>query len=176
MLFLGFADDVLDVRWSVKLLLSFLAAFPLIMAYDGPTNIIVPIPLRSWFGYDITLGIFYLLYMEILAVFCTNAINIYAGINGLETGQAVVLALEILIHNYLELDGQSPDHHLMSLFLMLPFFMVTFALFYYNKYVVVSVLFCVLVWIRSIAKLIRSLSLSLSGAHNKQIPIASICW
>mgnify|MGYP002385850077 FL=1 len=134
MLFLGFADDVLDVRWSIKLLLSFLAGFPLIMAYDGPTNIIVPTPLRAWLGYDITLGVFYLLYMEILAVFCTNAINIFAGINGLETGQAVVIAFEILVHNFLELNGQSPDNHILSIFLMLPFLMVTLGLFYYNKY------------------------------------------
>lgn len=28
-----------------------------------------------------------MLYMGMLAVFCTNAINIYAGINGLEAGQ-----------------------------------------------------------------------------------------
>lgn len=29
----------------------------------------------------------YMVYMGMLAVFCTNAINIYAGINGLEAGQ-----------------------------------------------------------------------------------------
>jgi UDP-N-acetylmuramyl pentapeptide phosphotransferase/UDP-N-acetylglucosamine-1-phosphate transferase len=35
-------------------------------------------------GSFLDLGLFYLLYMGMLAVFCTNAINIYAGINGLE--------------------------------------------------------------------------------------------
>ncbi|CAN0586028.1 unnamed protein product [Laminaria digitata] len=28
-----------------------------------------------------------MVYMGMLAVFCTNAVNIYAGINGLEAGQ-----------------------------------------------------------------------------------------
>eukprot|EP01094_Clydonella_sp_ATCC50884_P009044 TRINITY_DN1857_c0_g1_i1.p1 TRINITY_DN1857_c0_g1~~TRINITY_DN1857_c0_g1_i1.p1 ORF type:complete len:380 (+),score=121.78 TRINITY_DN1857_c0_g1_i1:143-1282(+) len=132
-LFLGFADDVLEVRWSVKLLLSFLGAFPLIMAYDGPTNIIVPKPLRDYFGFDITLGVFYLVYMELLAVFCTNSINILAGINGLETGQSVVLALEILVHNFVEISADhSTDYHVLSMFIMLPFLMSSCALFYYN--------------------------------------------
>lgn len=34
-----------------------------------------------------------------LAVFCTNAINIYAGINGLEVGQSIVIGCFIAIHN-----------------------------------------------------------------------------
>lgn len=35
-------------------------------------------------GSIVNLGMLYLVYMGLLAVFCTNAINIYAGINGLE--------------------------------------------------------------------------------------------
>lgn len=34
----------------------------------------------------------YKLYMGLLAVFCTNSINIHAGLNGLEIGQTVVTA------------------------------------------------------------------------------------
>ena len=34
----------------------------------------------------VNLGALYYLYMGMLAVFCTNSINIYAGINGLEVG------------------------------------------------------------------------------------------
>lgn len=32
-----------------------------------------------------------MIYMGMLAVFCTNAVNIYAGINGLEAGQVLFL-------------------------------------------------------------------------------------
>lgn len=38
-------------------------------------------------GQIMELGWVFMLYMALLAVFCTNAINIYAGINGLEAGQ-----------------------------------------------------------------------------------------
>ena len=31
-------------------------------------------------------GVLFYVYMGMLAVFCTNAINIYAGINGIEAG------------------------------------------------------------------------------------------
>lgn len=37
-------------------------------------------------------GGIYKLYMFLLAVFCTNSINIHAGINGLEVGQTAVIA------------------------------------------------------------------------------------
>eukprot|EP00957_Ditylum_brightwellii_P083804 6369989-Ditylum_brightwellii.AAC.1 len=42
-------------------------------------------------GAIVNLGLLYLVYMGMLAVFCTNAINIYAGINGLEAGQSYVI-------------------------------------------------------------------------------------
>jgi len=37
--------------------------------------------------------------MGSLAVFCTNAINIYAGINGLEVGQSIIIGCSIALHN-----------------------------------------------------------------------------
>ena len=50
MLFLGFADDVLDIPWRVKLLLPMLAALPLMVAYGGGTGVAVPLPLRGVLG------------------------------------------------------------------------------------------------------------------------------
>ncbi len=43
--------------------------------------------------------------MSMVAVFCTNAINILAGVNGLEVGQSIVIAVSILIFNLVELQG-----------------------------------------------------------------------
>jgi UDP-N-acetylglucosamine--dolichyl-phosphate N-acetylglucosaminephosphotransferase len=43
--------------------------------------------LEQGHGAILELGVLYLVYMGALSVFCTNAINIYAGINGLEAGQ-----------------------------------------------------------------------------------------
>ena len=108
MLFLGFTDDVLDWPWRYKLVLPTIASLPLLCCYEGSTSIIVPIPFRfllmesgkltmlgkilCYFvvvdenadGSIINLGTWYLLYMGLLAVFCTNAINIYAGISKFE--------------------------------------------------------------------------------------------
>lgn len=43
--------------------------------------------------------------MGMLAVFCTNAINILAGINGIESGQALFISGSIIVFNLLELNG-----------------------------------------------------------------------
>ena len=101
--FLGFADDVLDIPWRVKLVLPVLASLPLVVAYGGGTGIAVPKPLRSLLHLPsfLELGPVYKLYMVLLAVFCTNAINILAGVNGLEVGQTVVIAVAVACHNLL---------------------------------------------------------------------------
>ena len=61
MIFLGFADDVLDLRWRHKLFLPTIASLPLLMVYlvsGGSTTIIVPKPFRDMMGYDLNLGRF----------------------------------------------------------------------------------------------------------------------
>jgi UDP-N-acetylglucosamine--dolichyl-phosphate N-acetylglucosaminephosphotransferase len=108
MIFLGFADDVLDLKWRDKLLLPSVASLPILMVYfatSNSTTIVVPSPFRFLFGFDLDLGILYYAYMGMLAVFCTNAINIYAGINGIEVGQSIVIALSILFENIIEFNG-----------------------------------------------------------------------
>jgi UDP-N-acetylglucosamine--dolichyl-phosphate N-acetylglucosaminephosphotransferase len=86
MTLLGFCDDVMDLPWRYKLLLPFCASLPLVIVYSGPTGIVVPIPFREYLGMVLELGVLYRIYMAMLAIFCTNAINIYAGINGIEVG------------------------------------------------------------------------------------------
>ena len=79
-----------------------MASFPLLMVYYVTTNrteIIVPLILRPLLGTSIHLGFLYYIYMGMLAVFCTNAINILAGINGLEVGQSVIIASRIVLFN-----------------------------------------------------------------------------
>ena len=59
MVFLGFADDVFDLKWRHKLLLPTIASLPLLMVYlvtFDLTIIIVPAPFRSLFGYSINIG------------------------------------------------------------------------------------------------------------------------
>ena len=105
---LGFIDDVIDLKWRDKLIVPTIASYPLLVAYNGMTYVVVPIHLRDFFGGSkIDLGFIYYIYMGMLAVFCTNSINIYAGINGIEVGQSFIIGCFILIHNIIVSSFQS---------------------------------------------------------------------
>ena len=137
MTFLGFADDVVDLKWRYKLFLPLIASFPLIFAYSGATNIIMPNFIFKIIGIkSIELGIIYKVYMCLLSIFCTNSINIYAGINGLEVGQSLIISLTIILYNLIEIiihDGQV-EENLFSMSIMIPFFTCSLGLFMFNKY------------------------------------------
>eukprot|EP00736_Rhodelphis_marinus_P004507 Rmarinus@m.28169 len=136
MIFLGFADDVLNLRWRYKMICPTVATLPLLVAYTGSTTVLVPKFLATWLGHALDLGILYQLYMSLLAVFCTNSINIFAGINGLEAGQSLVIACFVLVHNLLQFDEDevTRNAHLFSTFLVVPFIAVTLGLLKYNWY------------------------------------------
>ncbi|KAJ1292266.1 hypothetical protein BS78_02G378900 [Paspalum vaginatum] len=139
MILLGFVDDVLDVPWRVKLVLPTIAALPLLMAYAGGTSIIIPKPLTPYVGLTVLeLGSFYKIFMLLLAVFCTNSINIHAGINGLEVGQTVVISAAVLIHNVMRIgsstDIETQQAHEFSIYLVLPFLTTSLALLAFNWY------------------------------------------
>jgi UDP-N-acetylglucosamine--dolichyl-phosphate N-acetylglucosaminephosphotransferase len=73
--------------------------------------------------------------MGALAVFATNAINIYAGINGLEAGQSLVVGAAVVALNVLELafyKGAHLEGHLFSASLAMPFVGVTWGLLAHN--------------------------------------------
>ena len=96
-------------------------------------------------------GALYYLYMTLVSTFCTNSINILAGINGLEVSQALIIALSIAINDALYLPWRfagaewsagmahgSPalvERHLLSLYFMLPLAGVCAALLYHNRFV-----------------------------------------
>ncbi|CDF40522.1 unnamed protein product [Chondrus crispus] len=138
MTLLGFADDVLDLKWRYKLVLPFIASMPLLVNYTGVTTVVMP-PAS---GRLVDLGLGYYLYMSLLSIFCTNAINIYAGINGLEAGQSVVIGIFVLIHNALNINPTVPKdniellraHHAFSMDMMIPFVAVTLGLLVHNWY------------------------------------------
>jgi UDP-N-acetylglucosamine--dolichyl-phosphate N-acetylglucosaminephosphotransferase len=141
MVFLGFVDDVLDLRWRVKLILPFFASLPLLVAYSGGTGVAVPKPLQA-LGLPsfLELGVLYLVYMVMLVIFCSNSINILAGVNGLEAGQTFIIACAVLTHNLVTLAGYGSsvpavrDGHLFSAYLMLPLTGTTLGLLLYNWY------------------------------------------
>ena len=85
------------------------------------------------------LGIFYYIYMGSLAVFCTNSINILAGINGVEVGQSLVIALSIIFNDILyitksvSVERLSLEAHILSLYILLPFVGVSLGLAVHNR-------------------------------------------
>ena len=82
MCFLGFADNVLDLRWRDRLWLPLAASLPLLMVYavdGGGTLIVLPKLLVPLLGPTVRLGVAYYVFMSCLAIFCTNSINILAG-------------------------------------------------------------------------------------------------
>lgn len=164
MTLLGFADDVLDLPWRYKLILPTVASLPLLATYRGVTTVLMPKPVRALLahadgsglaplgalldatglftvdtgshGAVVDLGILYFVYMGMLAVFATNAINIYAGVNGLEAGQSLVIGAAILTANLYELSlgAVEASPHLFSALLAMPFIATTAALLWYNLY------------------------------------------
>lgn len=87
------------------------------------------------------LGIFYYAYMSALSIFAPNSINILAGVNGLEVGQSIVLAVIFLANDMFYLlsapDSVSPaaqDSHMLSAIFVIPFLGVSAGLWQYNFY------------------------------------------
>ena len=75
--------------------------------------------------------------MAFVAIFCPNTINILAGVNGMEVGQSIIIALLIILNDTLYLTIPShpaTDSHYFSIYFLLPFLGVSFALLYHNWY------------------------------------------
>ncbi|EJT98666.1 N-acetylglucosaminephosphotransferase [Dacryopinax primogenitus] len=158
---LGLLDDLFDIRWRYKLPIPIIASIPLLMVYyaeQGLTTVVLPIPLRPFFGTIVQLGPLYYVYMSLLSTFCTNAINILAGINGVEVGQALIISLSVALNDLLYLpwpytlrvgskvlggewgaglafgSKELVERHLLSLYFMLPLIGVCAGLMFHNWY------------------------------------------
>ncbi|PWY99644.1 hypothetical protein BCV70DRAFT_200566 [Testicularia cyperi] len=149
---LGFLDDVFDIRWRYKLPIPLVASIPVLVVYyagGGFTSVVVPgwpSFLRSALRTKIVdLGPIYYLYMSMLSTFCTNSINILAGINGVEVGQALVISVSLALNDALYLDPRAGQpgsrssaellhRHLLSLYLQLPLIGVCLALLRFNAF------------------------------------------
>lgn len=78
--------------------------------------------------------------MAAISIFCPNAVNMLAGINGIEVAQSLVIAGTIVLNDALYLSPFAPyphpatDSHLFSLYILLPFIGVSLALLKHNWY------------------------------------------
>ena len=138
---LGIGDDLFDIRWRHKFTIPAFAAIPLLIVYFidfGVTSIVIPTPLQPYLGELLDVGFLYYLYMAGFAIFSPNSINILAGINGIEVSQSIVIAMLLVLNDCLYLLTPYPhpamDSHLFSLYFLLPFLGVSFALLLHNWY------------------------------------------
>lgn len=129
------------MRWRHKFFIPAFAALPMLGLYFvdfGVTHVVVPLPLRAYFGELLDLGALYYAYMAAVAIFCPNSINILAGVNGIEVGQSIVIALLIVLNDALYLlptvhqPHPAAESHLFSVYLLLPFIGVSIALLQHN--------------------------------------------
>lgn len=159
MIFLGFTDDTLDLKWRYKLILPTIASLPLLSAYSGSTAVFIPKEFRFFLMFDgqltglgslvdmiatvdkealgaiIELDYLFLIFMGLLSVFCTNAINIYAGINGLECGQSYIIACSILFFKLYDISiGNYSDNQMFSVLMIMPFIGTVLGLLRHNWY------------------------------------------
>lgn len=138
---LGLTDDLFDIRWRHKWWIPGLACIPILVIYFvdfGVTSIVIPIPLQPYLGELFDVGVLYYVYMACIAMFCPQSINMLAGINGIEVSQSIVVALLLVFNDCLYLFTPYPhpatDSHLFSLYLLLPWLGVSFALLFHNWY------------------------------------------
>ncbi|WQF83576.1 Putative glycosyl transferase, family 4 [Colletotrichum destructivum] len=138
---LGIGDDLFDIRWRHKWWIPGLASVPILVIYFvdfGVTSIVIPIPLQPYLGELFDLGVLYYIYMACIAMFCPQSINMLAGINGIEVSQCIVVSLLLVLNDCLYLFTPYPhpatDSHLFSLYLLLPWLGVSFALVLHNWY------------------------------------------
>ena len=148
MCFLGFADNVLNLRWRHKLILPTIAALPVLLVYyiqQGSTYVLLPDFLRNFiFKSSPTLavdfGYLYYVFLAMLSVFGTNAINILAGVNGLEVGQSIVLCCGMIGNTLIQMNRHSwnewqfNNETVFALYILLPFLCCSVALWMFNKY------------------------------------------
>lgn len=143
MTLLGLIDDIFDLKWRYKWWIPAIAALPMLIVYSldrGATHVSVPGFLRQYLGDLVELGGFYYVYMAMIAIFCPNSVNMLAGINGLEVGQCMVIAVQIIANDLLYILPTVPqphpaaEAHLFSIYLLLPLLGVSGALLWHNWY------------------------------------------
>jgi len=148
MCFLGFADNVLDLRWRHKLILPTIASLPVLLVYyvqQGSTFVLLPDVLRNIVfpnspSLAVDFGFFYYIFLSMLSVFGTNAINILAGLNGLEVGQSIVLCSGMIINTLIQMNRHEWTHWklnnetVFALYIMVPFLLCSISLWVFNKY------------------------------------------
>lgn len=126
--FVGFIDDIYETRWRIKVLTPLLGGVPLVVLRLGRTAILTPLgPID--FGALGLLGLilFYVVFLPFAVTASANAVNMFAGLNGLEAGSSVIMAFALL---FLTLRWNKPIGYI----ILIPFVGALVAFLFFNKY------------------------------------------
>jgi len=94
--FIGFADDLYEMRWRVKVLTPLLGGVPLAVMRLGRETISTPFGVLDFAAFG-SLGLVLFAVVLLFAVTASaNGINMFAGLNGLEAGSVLIMSLALL--------------------------------------------------------------------------------
>lgn len=129
--FVGFVDDIYETRWRIKVLTPLLGGIPLaVLRLARPT-------LQTPFGVlDFTKSgpfglageiLFFIILLPVVVTACANAVNMFAGLNGLEAGSCAIMALALLV---LAVRVNKPEGYI----ILTPFLGALLAFLFFNRY------------------------------------------
>ena len=94
--FIGFADDIYEIRWRIKVLTPLLGGVPLAVMRLGRETISTPFGVLDFAAFG-SLGLVLFAVILLFAVTASaNGINMFAGLNGQEAGSVLIMSLALL--------------------------------------------------------------------------------
>jgi len=125
--FIGFADDLYELRWRIKVLTPLLGGVPLAVMRLGRETISTPFGVFDFAAFG-SLGLVLFAVVILFAVTASaNGINMFAGLNGQEAGSALIMSLALL---FLAFRLEKAIGYI----LLIPFIGALFAFLYFNWY------------------------------------------
>lgn len=98
--FIGFADDLYEMRWRVKVLTPLLGGVPLAVMRLGRETISTPFGVLDFAAFG-SLGVILFAVIILFAVTASaNGINMFAGLNGQEAGSVLIMSLALLFLSF----------------------------------------------------------------------------
>jgi len=126
--FVGFIDDIFETRWRIKVLTPLLGGVPLAVMRLGRTTIMTPFGVLDFAALGLFgLIMFYAIIIPFAVTASANAINMFAGLNGLEAGSSLIMALALL---FLAFRSDKP----VGFTILTPFIGALLAFLYFNRY------------------------------------------
>jgi len=126
--FIGLIDDIYEIRWRIKTLTPMVGGVPLAVMSLGRPTISTPFGLLDFALFGLFgLVLFYAFVVPFVVTACANAVNMLAGLNGLEAGSTLIIASALTMLSVHE--GKNE-----GLIILIPFIGALVAFLYFNKY------------------------------------------